>query len=378
MMGINRRQFLSFAAAGISGCCFPGAVSASFGQARVSSTNPDTLLLSACDDQQQQHWISGWHWNGTPLFRIAVPHRAHAVSVNPVRQQAIFFARRPGTELYIVELNNPQLAQTISSPAGYHFFGHGVFSADGKQLFTTENAYNRGHGVIGIYDTTDYQRIGEYHSGNIGPHQLAMLSDNKTLVIANGGILTHPDQPRKKLNIDSMQSSLVYLNSQNGNILEQFLPQHPQMSIRHLAVSSDDHVVMGVQFQGASSELLPLVLSHRGEEQLQPMLADELHWLSQNQYIASIAIDSQDQIALTTSPRGNNISLWNMTDRTLIASHSLKDVAGAEFSVKLGTFMLSNGNGQIALLDPKQPEQLQNSFTRSDVRWDNHLALVNA
>ena len=370
MMEINRRRFLGQAL----GCA--GALMLPLRSFSLQSRIADDLLLSAFDDQAGQHWISGWHFNGRQQFRLPISNRAHAVSVSPDKMRAAFFSRRPGTEMYLVDLASGTLSGTISSPEGYHYYGHGVFSRDGRKLFTTENAYERQHGVVAVYDTDSLQRIGEYHSGNIGPHQLELLGDDRTLVIANGGILTHPSSARESLNLDSMQSTLTYMDSRDGKILGDYRPQHPQMSIRHLAVSATDQVVMGVQFQGDSSELLPLVLSHRGEEKLQPMLADELHWLGMNQYIASIAIDNNRGLALSTTPRGNNASLWHLESRELLRSYTVRDVAGAAYCAIRGGFLLSNGLGQILSLASPE-DDLQPLFGNRDVRWDNHLALVS-
>ncbi|NHN36045.1 DUF1513 domain-containing protein [Pseudomaricurvus alcaniphilus] len=378
MTGIKRRQLLGAGLGGL-GLLGLGAIGLagagwlaprSHGQRAAA----DDLLLSACNDARGNHWIGGWRADGEPAFRIPVAHRAHAISWRPDRAQAVFYARRPGTELYIVDLDRGELQQQVSSPPGYHYYGHGAFSADGSRLFTTENAYQRGHGVIGIYDSAYYRRLGEFHCGGIGPHQLEFLSDQTTLAIATGGILTHPDQARENLNPDTMQPSLAYLDSRDGKVIDQFRPQHHQMSIRHLAVSADDRVVMGVQFQGDSSEILPLVLSHGGEDQLQPMQADELHWLGQKQYIASVAVDSARQVALTTSPKGNNISLWDLSNHSLLRSHNLADVAGATYCPGAEQFLVSNGHGQVIAIDARQPDTLHNHFVHRDLRWDNHLA----
>ena len=79
-----------------------------------------------------------------------------------------------------------------------HFFGHGVFSADGKLLYTTENDYDGARGVIGVRDATDgYQQIGEFPAHGMEPHDIQLLADGRTMVIANGGIRTHPDSARR-------------------------------------------------------------------------------------------------------------------------------------------------------------------------------------
>ena len=83
-------------------------------------------------------------------------------------------------------------------------------------LFTTENDYNGKRGVLGIRDSQSLQPVGEYATDGLDPHDVQLLPDGKTLVVANGGIETHPDFGRRKLNLDTMQPSLVYLDSETG------------------------------------------------------------------------------------------------------------------------------------------------------------------
>ena len=74
------------------------------------------------------------------------------------------------------------------------------FSADGSLLYATENAFDSGEGRIGLYAADDgFRRRGEFASHGIGPHQLCLAPDGQTLLVANGGIRTHPDYRRRGL-----------------------------------------------------------------------------------------------------------------------------------------------------------------------------------
>ena len=51
--------------------------------------------------------------------------------------------------------------------------------------------------MIGVRDATDgYRQIGEFAAHGVEPHDIALLADGRTMVIANGGIRTHPDSRR--------------------------------------------------------------------------------------------------------------------------------------------------------------------------------------
>ena len=89
-----------------------------------------------------------------------------------------------------------------------------------------------------------------------------MHPDGETLIIANGGIKTE-QASREELNLDTMHPSLAYLNRHDGTLLEQIIPEHNQMSVRHLAMHDDGTVMIGIQFQGERHINVPLVLTHK-------------------------------------------------------------------------------------------------------------------
>ena len=121
-------------------------------------------------------------------------------------------------------------------------------SPTGRILFATENDITRGQGVLGLYDAADgYRRIGELPAHGIGPHDIALLPDGRTLAVANGGILTLPETGRAMLNLDSMQPSLNLIEAASGRLVEaqRLAPELHQLSIRHLAQAPDGLIAAG-------------------------------------------------------------------------------------------------------------------------------------
>jgi len=365
----RRRQFLRWAG-------FLSAQAVLLPQLSACQTARRNWCFSACDAPSGQHFVAAWP-QGAPEegFKIAVPLRAHAPAVHPFRNEALFFSRRPGTEIYVINCASKQLTRTLKAKQGHHFYGHGCFSRDGKHLFTTENPYylssHKGsEGLIGIYDTQNYQRVGEIACGGIGPHQVQLMPDQSTLVVANGGIFTHPSRPREKLNVDTMQSSLCYLDANSGAIIDRYYPEHAQMSLRHLDCSPQGHVVVGGQFQGPAHETHPLVLQHRGEDTLQALHTTRATWQSQSQYIASVVVDSNGRTAMTTAPRGGVVDLWDLEQGTHKQNIRIKDAAGASFDQAGQRFIISSGRGRIIAWQDKSPPYPLN---QDSVKWDNHL-----
>ncbi|PAX95204.1 Tat pathway signal protein, partial [Bordetella pertussis] len=51
----------------------------------------------------------------------------------------------------------------------------------------------------GILTHPDYGKLELFDTAGIGPHEALLLPDGKTVCVANGGILTHPDYGKLEL-----------------------------------------------------------------------------------------------------------------------------------------------------------------------------------
>jgi uncharacterized protein len=375
---MQRRSFLKLALAGGALGALPAAA--------VSRQSP--LLLAGCDTNNQ-HTLCGWQLEKGELFRLRVDQRVHAPLLRPATDEAIFVARRPGTVTYVVDIREGMIKQQFNAVVGRHFYGHATFSVDGRWLFVPENAFaDGGRGVIGVYDAVaGYQRVNEFDLGGVGPHQLALMPDGVTLAVALGGIQTHPDRGREKLNLDTMQSALLYVDSSSGEIIDKINAPHRHLSLRHLNVTSDGTVVLGAQFQtgvdkaykeASYSKVVykgPMVFSHQltGQHRgsLQSFNADSETWLAQHHYIASVAVNHSGSRVLTTSPRGGVVNLWDVKQGEMLQQFRVRDVAGADYLSAQQGFVVSNGLGQLFRVAQTLEFIAKAPFTR----WDNHLVL---
>lgn len=331
---------------------------------------PPTRVYSAATDARGRHFLCCWS-EGHLRFQVPSPGRGHDVILHRPSNSAVFFARRPGRWILVLDADSGNVKAHIKATEGRHFYGHGTFVRNGRYLITAENDYARGgQGVLGVYDSADgFKRLEEMPSGGIGPHQLVTLPDDQTLAVANGGILTLPDSDREMLNLASMQPSLCYVNSLSGQLLGEYRPPHHQLSLRHLDVNDGGQVTIGAQFEGPSNLIHPLLFQHRGEDQLQPLAAEQPVWQAHRHYIASVACAGDRVIA--TSPRGNCISSWHMG--RFKSLEKFNDVAGAAFNSRTREFMTSNGRGQLVTLGDKT---LQLSGRVAGLKWDNHMDIT--
>jgi hypothetical protein len=156
----------------------------------------------------------------TVLHRYDLPERGHDAVFGPDGRTLVVFARRPGTFAAVIDMRSesePLVHPRAGRPA---LLRPWLFFADGRLLYSTENDFDNARGVIGIYDATDgFRRIGEFFSGGIGPHDMTVLPDGRTMLIANGGLETHPDYGRTVLNVATMKPNLAFIDLADYSVL---------------------------------------------------------------------------------------------------------------------------------------------------------------
>ncbi len=314
---------------------------------------------------------------GEIAHKVLLPARGHDIARRPGASECVVFARRPGTFAIAFDPQGKLPPQTFVSAPGRHFFGHGVFSADGRLLYSTENDIEAQRGMITVRDATGgYRQIGELPSGGIGPHDLALLTDGVTLVVANGGIDTNPDSGRAPLNLDTMQPSLAYIDVRSGDIIEHQMlePSLHQLSIRHLAVAAGDIVTFGCQNEGGGVPAL-VGWHKRGAKPALFEAPDDTYGLMKN-YVGSVAVDAAGGIVSATSPRGGRVLFFDVSARKLIGQAAIKDVCGVAPAHEGEGFLLTTGLGEVTTRNSQNLGARLASNFAPGIAFDNHaLAL---
>ncbi len=327
-------------------------------------------FLSAAANQDGTFILCGISADLQIRFALPLPARGHAAAAHPSRPEAVAFARRPGTFAVVIDCVTGAQKAVLTCPESRHFYGHGAFSGDGSLLFTTENDFEAGVGRIGVWDTQQgYKRVDEWQSGGIGPHDIKRLPGTETLVVANGGIDTHPDTGRTKLNIATMRSNLAYVTG--GDVLEVVeSPSHLQKnSIRHLAVGPDGSVALGMQWQGTGA-VPALVGTHSRGRALTLLEAPANNLREMEGYVGSIAMSQNGSTIAVTSPRGGILQRYDTQSSRLCDTQRLTDISGV-VATNTG-FVFTTGTGLLVrLADGEFTQEKQ-----STVSWDNHLVLV--
>lgn len=310
--------------------------------------------------------LHGLDADGSSLFSLPLPARGHAATAHPVRPEAVAFARRPGTFALVIDCRTGQVLHRLSPPDGRQFNGHGSFSASGDVLMTSEVVAEGSAGRIGLWDGRSYQRLGEWDSGGIGPHDIRQLPDDG-IVIANGGIQTDPDD-RRKLNLATMRPNLTLLSA-TGRIVDQMEldPSLHRNSIRHLALQQHalgTTVAFAMQWEGDPAQPVPLLGLWTPGTAPRLCMADDSELMTLKGYAGSIAV-SGDRIALT-SAKGGAVMLFDGIGRP-VATHRRADLAGV--AAMQGGFLASDGGGALWHLD----DDGLRLASQNGPLWDNHL-----
>ena len=362
---MQRRQFIQLSLLGVAVAC-------SWSSYGNDPEQPQLRFLSSVNYAFGEHFIVAGNAAGEELFRIAVAERCHSGCLHPGAGQAVIMSRRPGINLYVINMLEGTLDTLVEAGEDFHFYGHGVFSQDGTRFYATANHYPSGAGYIRVYAADEnYRHLQDLPVAGMDPHELRLHPDGERLVVALGGIKTHPDYGRIKLNLESMQPALVVMDRHSGAILQRCEPSHHQLSCHHLDISRDGIVIAGYQFEGPQWETPPLIArldTSTGE--FSEIALPGPDQASLGNYTASVAISRHSPVAAITAPRGDCVLLLDYRSAEPLHIVPLADPGGV-LAERDGSFIVSSGAGGVYRVEAtgSEPQLL----VQHALHWDNHL-----
>lgn len=313
---------------------------------------------------------------GRILRDIPLSARGHDIAIHAPSGRAVAFARRPGDFAVAFETRSDSEPIVFTAPEGRHFFGHGAFSPDGHLLYVTENNIAAGVGVVGIYDVgRGYKKIGEHQSYGVGPHELILLSDGKTLAIANGGIDTSPEAGRENLNLDTMQPSLAFVDRETGALRQQhvFTRDAQRLSIRHIAADRGGQVWFGGQWEGDPGAAPGLIGCASLERALSFAVPDASAGDDLKDYIGSVAISDDGRTLAASAPKAGRIVYVDTVTSRITACSILRDACGLA-PVSAETFVETSGFGVFRYATSDR--QVLSEVDLEGIAFDNHLRRI--
>lgn len=353
---IDRRSFVKAAGIGFLAALTPRGL--------MALERADAVYASGIRTANGSFAVATVSERGEIIDQVALPARAHGMASSPATGRAVAFARRPGTYAMIFDVTGKAEPIVIAAADNRHFYGHGAFSPDGRILYASENDFDANRGMIGLYDASNrFARIGEYETYGVGPHDMTVSDDGRMLIVANGGIETHPDFGRTKLNLNSMQPSLTLIDAKSGALIEKHAlpPQWDQVSTRHVDIDDSGRIWFACQYEGHRNDLPPLVGSFaKGEDLRFVDLPDETTRRLAN-YVGAIAVNRKDGLVGVTSPKGGTSVTIDIATGRVLREDVVAEAAGIA-PARSGFAVSSYEGGFLG--------------TRSDVAWDQHIVRI--
>jgi uncharacterized protein len=335
-------------------------------------------LLSAYENARGEQFVGGVWLESGEIFGARVPMRAHGCALDPHdANRILYFARRPGTTCFAFDADTHRIETLFETPAGRHLSGHGAFNASGELLYTPEHDYERARGVLAVRDTRTFAILEEIDTGGIDPHEVAWLPGKKTLLVANGGILTHPRSFRRKLNIPTMDPSLCAIDASSGEHLEQWRLADHLLSIRHLAVAADGSAVVGLQYEGERAEAPCVVAMYEPGKGLRLLECPEQARAKLAGYVASVCVSETEDLIAGSCPYGTGVACWSKRSGQFLSLVSAREAYGLS-RLADGEVLASMRDGQAFAIGKSGPQsQFVKLVSAEPIRWDDHWVAVS-
>jgi hypothetical protein len=241
----------------------------------------------------------------TEATSIPLSFLAHGITCIPHAPEHYVLFEKRGPGCCIVDLATRRVVHTIQAGAGRHFYGHGVFSADGALLYCTESDIADGHrGWVAVRDAKDFTLLGDFPSFGRAPHDCMLSDGGKTLVIANGGSPVGQPEGPNVAGVDVASATLSWCDE---------MPD-PQIGAGHLAMTSaGDLAVVSAPRDGLDPDtscggvsLRPaggrLVTARDPAEVTRALLGETL----------SVAIHEPTGTVGATTPLGHHVTFWDL------------------------------------------------------------------
>lgn len=377
-MAIDRRQFLigtalSLASSSVSRA-FAGMLDGS-----DESTVAAGDLIAGCRRPDGSNSVVILSLDGSIVRELPLQERGHDIALDAASGQAVVFARRPGSFALAFDIRGRREPLLFTTPANRHFYGHGTFSRDGRLLYATEHDNETRAGLIGIYDATGgYRRIGEFPTYGIGPHEAILLADGKTLAVANGGIETHVEAGmtgREKLNVETMQPSLAFLDSTSGRLISQHQQSSAlhKLSIRHLVQDAGGTVWFGCQWEGADADAPELIGWAGLDKPLRIIEPPRPMGVKLAGYIGAVAVSGNGRLIAASAPRAGRIVYVDAERFEIVGETLIEDSCGVT-GADAACFAMTSGMGVVQIDAPDHTHLSTTNFPGRS--FDNHLRII--
>lgn len=313
--------------------------------------------------------------DGRILREIPMSARGHDIAIDHAARRAVIFARRPGFFALAFDVDGRREPEVFAPPADRHFYGHGVFAKDGRLLYATEHNVDTGDGMIGVFDATGgWRRVGEFPSYGIGPHEAILLSDGKTLAVANGGFGNDPATGRESIGVADMQPNVAFVDVTTGALKASHgLPAAINLlSVRHLAETPRGEIWFGSQWLGGLEDAPALIGRVGLDRPIAVMETADPLGIALKGYIGAVAVSGDGRLLAASAPLAGEVVYVDTETGKIARKVAIKDSSGVTIGSAADEFAMSTGQGVVRFDGDRTARDV--SFAGAE--FDNHLRRV--
>jgi len=298
------------------------------------------------------------------IRRIPTTFFGHGIATHPTEHHRAVVFEKKGPGACAIDLRTGAVTAVITTTKDRAFYGHGVFSTDGKKLYCTESITGdrSERGLIAVRDGKTYKLLGTFPSHGRAPHDLHLVDEGRTLVVTNGGGRIAADETE----LDHPNVAWVDVKTQQ---LQRRLPfDARRVNAGHVALGPRDTVAVvsaprtgidkksdrfrgGVSFLPAKAPVLQTT-SHRISERFKGE-------------VLSVAIHQKTGVAATTCPDGGVVAFWDAASGALLSTIDLAHARGVSITLDGAYFAVTHGKDALVTLVSTATLQVATRANRS-------------
>ncbi len=174
-------------------------------------------------------------WDTVGNFQeILLAFNPHEITQSPTHPRLAFASQRWGEYAAEIDLVSKTVTRTLKAGDKNRFYGHSLYSSDGRFLFLSMMDDQEGNGYANVYDAVTLQLIKRIPSGGMNPHALIWEKKGPNILIANSGAAK---------NDVKAYSNVSWLNSVTGTLDGSVRISEKTQSVAHLQVDNMGYVV---------------------------------------------------------------------------------------------------------------------------------------
>lgn len=286
------------------------------------------------------------------LARIPLDFLAHGFTVHPQKPHlaAVFEKRGPGAAL--VDLSACKLLGYIRTRHQREFYGHGLWSSDGRIVYAVETALDTHAGLMVVRDANGFAELDTFPTYGENPHDCLFVDGGKTLVVTNGGgDLGSSHVP-----------SVTYVDVASRRLLEKVVFSDPKINAGHAVIARDGSLAVcsaprdGLPQDTSLGGVTIKPRKGKAERMRKPrpvverMLGESL----------SLALHEKSGGLAVTNPAGGIVTLWDMRTGRLLRSVDVEAPRGVTLTLDERWFVLASGKlSRLTLVSTKTLEPIQ-------------------